>query len=106
MECSSVVFQEEENAHTEHITAIEFPDNADEFHKENSPSRQDNSPSRQDYSKSNHFIVTTANWLRAAGRYTYIPVTVIMLSELLDRRSLIQRIGYELLGDIYAYLSQ
>jgi hypothetical protein len=54
VECSSVMFQEE-NAHTEEqITAIGFPDNADEFHTEDhlsrsdSPSRQENSPSRQD----------------------------------------------------------
>jgi len=35
VECSSVVFQEEENAHTEERTeVIEFPDNADELHDE------------------------------------------------------------------------
>jgi transposase InsO family protein len=35
VECSSVVFQEEENAHTEEqMEAIEFPDNANELHDE------------------------------------------------------------------------
>jgi len=61
VECSSVVFQVEENAHTEEqITAVEFLENAGEFHQdrlsrlgslsrqENSPSRQENSPPRQD----------------------------------------------------------
>jgi hypothetical protein len=102
VECSSVVFEEEENAHTEEQTeVVEFPENADELHEEmhesqekrlsrqekspsgqeKSPSRQEKSPSRQENSKSNHFIVDTANWLRAAGRYEYIPVTVIRLSE-------------------------
>jgi hypothetical protein len=66
VEFSSVVFQEEENAHTEEQTeAVEFTDNADELHE----GMNENSPSRQENSKSNHFIVGTANWLRAAGRY-------------------------------------
>ena len=52
MECSSVVFQEEENAHTEEqMEAKEFPDNADKLHKDNSPSGQEKSPSRQENSK-------------------------------------------------------
>ena len=83
MECSSVVFQEEENAHTEEqMTTIEFPENADDFQevdspsgqesstpsRRESPSRQKNSPSRQENSKLNHSIVETAHWLRAAGR--------------------------------------
>jgi len=57
VECSSVVFQEEENAHTEEQTeAIEFPDNADGLHDEiqevddmnevNDSLGQDNSKSR------------------------------------------------------------
>jgi len=53
VECSSVVFQEEENAHTEEqMEAKEFPDNADKLHKDNSPSGQEKSPSGQEKSPS------------------------------------------------------
>jgi hypothetical protein len=51
IECSSVVFQEEENAHTDEqkMETIEFPDDADELHDEiHEMDETEEDPSRQD----------------------------------------------------------
>jgi len=77
VECSSVVFQEEENAHTEEqkMEAIEFPDNADELHEEICEMDAVDPTSdllRQENSKSNP---SSVNWLEWAAGQTYLSKT-------------------------------
>jgi len=71
VECSSVVFDEEENAHTEEQTeAIEFPENADESQDEIQEANMNeisDGPTSQENSKSRNLVSPSVNCRKPAS---------------------------------------
>jgi len=79
VECSNVVFDEEENAHTEEQTeAIEFRENADELQDEIQEANMNeiSDPTSQENSKSRNLVSLSVNWRKPAGLGRSLPNSI------------------------------
>ena len=79
MECSNVLFDEEENAHTEEqMEAIEFRENADELQDEIQEANMNeiSDLTSQENSKSRNLVSLSVNWRKPAGLGRSLPNSI------------------------------